>query len=186
MEKGKKKRLWKNYGIPLIIGMILIILDKLLNTRVLSGVWRLIKGIGEFLTSSISLPLWVAILLPVAGAGAVLGWQALARRRNRSAEDEYKTYTSDRILDVDWEWERLGKRWRNLIILCPERECSNELHLVDDPAGGASVPCMVKCEHCGFEKKFDMTGKEVVDTLYKEIPRRFRIKKRLGTKARLH
>ena len=192
---AEKEKFWTKVKVGVVVALVATIIEEIFTGGwFISTLLKVVKAIGGFLNYPIPLPLWAVLLLPFVGAGVVIGWKALARRRNRSAEDEYRAYTSARILDVDWEWE-WARGGLNVIALCPK--CSNQLYLEDDPAGyaygviGASVPCMVKCEHCGFKKQFGMTAVEVLKMRDKEIVRRFRrgeykIMKRLWSKLKDH
>ena len=120
---AEKKSFWKKEALwATIVGGIVVwgVIEALTAGRLLPTFRGWIKAVGGFFASPITIPLWGAILLPIAGAVGIIGMIALSLRRRKSAEDEFKAYTSDRFFDVDWGWEWVKEKIVNPMMLCPE------------------------------------------------------------------
>ena len=180
MKEGstKKKWWWTSLFLPVVVGLIVEVFT---DVEVLSTLWGLVNTIG-----TTPIPLWLAILLVVAGVGAVFGWAWFMRwlhyvEVHEVDVPEHYSFTKLRLLGIDWEWEWYAGDITNLLILCPN--CKNELELRSQ---GSGYKDLTMCENCGFVELFEVEKVEVVKRAYKEIRRLVRTgeyKKRLGSKS---
>lgn len=78
----KERWWWTGLFLPIIVGILVEIFT---TVEVLPALWGWIKAVVSFFASPLSIPPWVVILLPIAGAGAIIGMIALARWRRAFA-----------------------------------------------------------------------------------------------------
>ena len=76
---AKKEKFWTKVKVEVVAGLVVLITIEIFTGGwFISTLWKVVKAIGGFLSYPIPLPLWAIVLLPIAGAGAVIGWEALA------------------------------------------------------------------------------------------------------------
>ena len=160
-EKGK---FWLEVRVGVVVALAVIIVEEVFTGGwIISTLWKVVKAIGGLLGYPVSLPLWAVVLLPIFGAGVVIGLQVLARRRRKKDEMPLHAITRDRIFDIDWEWFMTFEGISDPLGLCPK--CKNELSFRDHWA---------RCSHCEFEKFLQDGTYAMREEVEKEIRRRFR------------
>ena len=159
------KKLWKLLVIPVVVGVLVVAFT---DVEVFSMLGRGIKAVGKFFLDPVSIPLWLVILLLIAGVGGVLvlGWAWFIVWRDEVDVPEHYSFTKLRFLGVDWEWTWYAGDIGNPLMLCPS--CKNQLDFKEE---FHSVEARTECENCGAVERLGARGEEVSKRVYKEIHR---------------
>ena len=77
---AEKEKFWRKVTAGIVAGVVVLIIEEIITGGwFLFGFLKVAKAIGGFLSYPVPLQLWAVVLLPIIGAGAVIGWKALAR-----------------------------------------------------------------------------------------------------------
>jgi hypothetical protein len=172
-----------------------LILALILKWTPVVAAWSAIEGvvckIGEAFTKSISMPLWVLILIlaPYVVVLGLLIWTTVDSFRNRSAGtgnsaselDFREHYKRDAIYGVIWRW-----RWSTdyndvssptaITPMCPKSNCRSDLTYV-------RTLSHLRCERCGFIKHIQ--SRNLTDDIAREIVSQQRTENWVNAQERL-
>jgi hypothetical protein len=136
------------------------------------GLWHM--GWLNWLQYRFPCPVWVLILLPLAGLAIVSCIIAAIALLDRTPDR--LSYLSDHIFGVEWHWQCPGGKLReySLVPYCPKSGCSCQLDPREMSGYQAIGDISLVCDHCGFRKDFDCNWDELKWKVIKEIDRRIR------------
>lgn len=118
----------------------------------------------------VSLPLWMAVLLPISG---VVFMRAVYWRISRSAKPAaWLLYRKDEFFGVTWIWTYSGGEINQLVPLCPRCEYELENHPMAFYKATGLVT--LNCGNCGFQKSLDEPIYNVEDRVRRLIARNIR------------
>jgi hypothetical protein len=136
---------------------------------------RFAKAIRGVASTAVSLPLWGLLL--VALVSFLIPLTVLAIRRRLAAGPWWLTYTRDRILDVDWQWQYWGPKApipKEPTPLCPV--CGFEMTFFQASGYAAVGYVGLACENCNHRVRFELRERDLLEQVRKHIEHRVRTK----------
>lgn len=156
-----------------IAGLIVVAIVSLLSL-VPGGwniIWRLLRAVLKWLTSSITIPIWFFLLLLLGTVGLLLMMiliTIVGKSKTRETD-----YTSDIFLGLRWRW-RYGKSGiYSLACFCPK--CDLQVYPCNTSSYNVVPQIAFKCEDCGHVlATFDTTHDELEDRVKRYIQKNLR------------
>lgn len=154
MDKKDRKDIRNGVIYTLIASAILAIIQYL-GFPVLSWAWNIIKAVFHFFVSSITLPIWLIMVL-VIGVWPVLLFviikfhnlldaEPLPQNFNNNTRNRVESYTQDSFFNAIWRWTWGKNGIDNLLPYCPR--CDMNL-MYNEGITGRSTS--LECDNCGY------------------------------------
>lgn len=154
MKNKKVKKLFLSTLFVVIIGTTLgsILAEMLTDFKILTAILKLFINIKNlivrFFSDSISIPLWIFILLLIPSIIIVILIIGLLTEK-KASHPKFLSYTQDEFDGIIWKWswhfdKFFSKKWgvEDLIPFCPKCDCQ----LLSASPGG------FRCPNCHFKK----------------------------------
>jgi hypothetical protein len=147
-----------------------------------------LRGWFNWLTHPVTWPVWVCILLGIAGLAFGAGIIYLIFRASSGEGLPFQIspfdYKTDEIFGVKWVWSFCYQQLNedSLTAFCPRSNCRNRLMKREDHdrmrmrhggyGGSLIVPISFTCRNCGFSHQFDSSWGELKRDVLEEVERR--------------
>lgn len=133
--------------------------------------WRLLRAVLKWLASSITIPIWIFLLLLLGTVGLFLVMiliGVVAKLKTRETD-----YTSDIFLGLRWRWRYSKSGIYSLASFCPK--CDLQIHPCNASSYDVVPRIAFNCEDCGNTlATFDTTYDEIENRVKRYIQKNLR------------